>query len=63
MPGKKKSILLKYKWQIALCYLVLPFNFTIAQVCGISGAKLCVPDAGAIDAGTFEFEPSYYVLN
>lgn len=63
MAGIKKSILLRYKWKIVVFSLLLPFNFTVAQVCGISGAKLCVPDAGAIGTGTFEFEPSFIVIN
>lgn len=33
-------------------------NLSIAQVNGISGSKLCIPDAGAISIGTVEFEPA-----
>jgi len=60
MKKKKNQYLLKLS---LLCLLIIPFNLTNAQVCGISGAKLCVPDAGAIGTGTFEFEPSFSVFN
>lgn len=33
-----------------------------AQVCGISGGKLTVPDAGTLQTGNFEFEPSFSVF-
>jgi len=43
---------------------MIPFQGKIeAQVSGISGAKLCVPDAGALSAGSFEFEPSFSVFS
>ncbi len=59
MRGNKKHCLLKL---CILCILIVPFNFTVAQISGISGAKLCVPDAGTIGTGTFEFEPSFSVF-
>lgn len=48
---------------LLIVFLIIPLILTVAQVSGISGAKLCVPDAGALSAGSFEFEPSFSVFN
>ncbi|MHB8337204.1 MAG: hypothetical protein ACYDEE_07285 [Ignavibacteriaceae bacterium] len=44
-----------------LLFLLLPAAFSIGQVNGISGSKLCVPDAEVVSKGKFEFEPSLSV--
>ncbi|MDP3683076.1 MAG: hypothetical protein Q8S01_04010 [Ignavibacteria bacterium] len=64
MPNRKH---LYYKnLIIALITSVISGGFGVsvnAQVSGISGAKLCVPDAGALSNGSFEFEPSFSVFS
>lgn len=50
----------------ALIAIIISASFSVqinAQVSGISGAKLCVPDAGALPVGSFEFEPSFSVFS
>ena len=45
---------------------VLHFLLSIisyGQIGGISGAKLCVPEASVLPSGGFEFEPSFSVFN
>jgi len=43
--------------------LLMPLTISVAQVSGISGGKLCVPDASTLSTGSFEFEPSFSVVN
>ncbi len=62
-----KVIIMKKKNQIGIyflivCCLLIPDKGSFAQVGGISGSKLCVPDAGAVQKGKFEFEPSLSVF-
>lgn len=46
---------------LLFCCVVL-FGITLqAQIGGVSGSKLTVPDAGTISQGFFEFEPSFAV--
>jgi len=47
--------------KISIIICLLPFINLFAQVNGISGGKLSVPDAGTLPVGTFEFEPSFSV--
>ena len=49
-------------FMIGFISLIL-FNSTDAQVSGISGAKLCVPEATTLSTGSFEFEPSFSVFS
>ncbi|MFZ6034051.1 MAG: transporter [Melioribacter sp.] len=43
---------------------IILFSIKIfAQVSGISGGKLFVPDAATLSGNTFEFEPAFSVLN
>ncbi|MHB9012683.1 MAG: transporter [Ignavibacteriaceae bacterium] len=44
-----------------LLFLLMPTSLSIGQVNGISGSKLCVPDAEVVSKGKFEFEPSLSV--
>ncbi len=46
-----------------LLLLLMPLTISVAQISGISDTKLCVPDAGALSVGSFEFEPSFSVFN
>lgn len=55
--SRGKQLVMKRKKVFVLLTLLIPLNFINPQISGISGAKLCVTDAGAIGLGTFEFEP------
>lgn len=60
------ALCLKLRKQIIICAGIISFSLfsnSTAQVNGISGAKLCVPEAIALSTGMFEFEPSFSVLS
>lgn len=51
-------------WEKTMYKLILAIFLTLtnaitAQVSGISGSKLCVPDAASLEVGVTEFEPSF----
>lgn len=59
-------VLIKIIRTTILSLILLSFdsqNITVAQVSGISGAKLCVPEATSLPSGSFEFEPSFSVFS
>ncbi len=43
-------------------FYFLSFIISYGQIGGISGAKLCVPEASVSSTGSFEFEPSFSVF-
>jgi len=47
--------------KIILSVIFLTSSLALSQVGGISGGKLSIPDAGIIEQGTLEFEPSFSV--
>ena len=49
------------KYFLAIFFIVA-LTSAKGQVNGISGSKLCVPDAGTVEKGKFEFEPSLSVF-
>ena len=46
-----------------LFILLIPLTFSSAQIGGISGSKLLVPDAEPVEKGRFEFEPTVSVFS
>ena len=53
-------ITMKYIFAI---FFIITLTNTYGQVNGISGSKLCVPEAGTVEKGKFEFEPSLSVFH
>lgn len=49
--------------QMFLMFFLIFAGMGFSQICGISGSKLTVPDAGTIVPGVFEFEPSLTVTS
>lgn len=59
----KQSIsknIIGFKMLFVIFFLLMTLQ-SQAQVSGISGGKLSVPDAGTLEVGVFEFEPSFSV--
>jgi hypothetical protein len=50
-------------YRVLLLLLLMPLTISIAQISGISGSKLCVPEATVLSNGSFEFEPSFSVFD
>lgn len=46
-----------------LSIILVPLSISSAQIGGISGSKLEVPDAEPVEAGRFEFEPTISVFS
>lgn len=51
------------KRTLLIMFLIIPSILTVAQVSGISGAKLFVPNASSLNKGRFDFEPSFSVFS
>ncbi len=54
---------IKYFNLLFILLLLTVYTDATAQVCGISGTKLCVPHGNTLSKGSFEFEPSFSVFS
>lgn len=51
------------KAKIFLMMLVLLSNTIVAQIAGVSGTKLLVPNASTLSKGHFDFEPAFSIFS
>ncbi|HEX2868142.1 MAG TPA: transporter [Ignavibacteriales bacterium] len=58
-----KNKIIKINPAYFLLMLLIPLGVSSAQIGGISGSKLLVPDAEPVEKGKFEFEPTLSVFS